>query len=660
MSSTIQDRSITITHNGKAITWRPRDQIPPPPASTPALVEEVQAEVLPLHRVETEHKTKFKLKLKEVGKNLFRHNMAKRKHATKVFNVGVDTFSTTRQSFINRLKFWRSDHPKSPRAPCEGCRSWKTRFDPDVRNRSLTEAESNGMPENPLKVPSMTRERATHDDVQRVMQPSESPTPASAPILIPGTAKHSSCCSKRGQENQQDGNIGLEVKDAAFLNVSSVSEESMVNITIEDSPIMLSRQFSKSNDSLPEDGQYPSPERGCFSIHEESEAMSDLEISPSAERCTGLPADLAKVPDFISLDGPEIVCQSSVDLEVELKEAIESSLPQPGVVSETTSSPAGPASDKVENRGEGSEISLTGSFSRTRVSLSSNDGNSAPSHSFHIEKPYSSLGSDFVDVEDYLVQPSDSFPEPTYPALDSSATTEAFGFKPTCECMPGSWPGNPSQEFSEERSPTSKTWQDMSSSKIQRNSPDLRCPTSFFRSKVEVLKFLERGPSPQPDASLSFARCRPIPGSFRQSLPSPSLSQSTSSESTTSLHLRGGADPDRFNLLRQIGKGKSIGSVEHGKKLLNEQVSDCYFVGGRGQGGTWRELCEKMEKRVEKGKEIGKTEAKKEGEESGGRFKALLAWAKGWFDTGKEGEPCEEETGEAVITLAVAQPAVAC
>ena len=91
----------------------------------------------------------------------------------------------------------------------------------------------------------------------------------------------------------------------------------------------------------------------------------------------------------------------------------------------------------------------------------------------------------------------------------------------------------------------------------------------------------------------------------------------TGSDSTTSLHLRGGGNPDRFSLFRPVGKGKLVGNIERGKKLLNEQVSDCYFAGGWGRSGTWRELCEKMEKRVEKRKEIEKTDAEKEGESAG-------------------------------------------
>jgi hypothetical protein len=571
--------------------------------------------------------------------------MAKRKHATKVFNVGVDTWSTTKHSFINRLRFWKPNRPKSPKSPCEGCRSRKARLGPEVQNRSLTKRA--GLSEemvNPLKAPSMILERAIHDGAHRMVEPSGTSPSVPALIPIPSTAKYSGCCcSNGGNGNQQDGNVGLDVIDAALLDASSVSGESIVNITID------SRHFSESSGSLPEDGQCPSPERGCFLIDVDLEDLS------------GLSADLLKPPDNItSLARPAVLCPLGLDLEAELKNALESSLPNPEVEIQPSPSPAAPALSKVENEGQSSDLSLTDSFSRTQTSLSSNDGNSAPSHSFHIEKPYSHLGSDFVDVEDYLLQPRDSFPQPTYPALDSLATTEDFGFRPTCECMPGSWLEASSRSFSEEGPATSRTGQDESPSTVQPLSPDLGCPRSFFNSKAEVLKLLECVPYQPPDTSLLFARCRPIPGSFRQSIPSPSPSQSmTGSDSTTSLHLRGGGNPDRFSLFRPVGKGKLVGNIERGKKLLNEQVSDCYFAGGWGRSGTWRELCEKMEKRVEKRKEIEKTETEKEGESAGG-IKAMLAWAKGWFDSGKGEEQGEEEMGEAEITLATAQTTVAC
>jgi hypothetical protein len=350
-----------------------------------------------------------------------------------------------------------------------------------------------------------------------------------------------------------------------------------------------------------------------------------------------------------SLIRPGLCCPPGVDLEAELKRAMESSLPRPEVEPETPSSPATPASDRPESDGEGSETSLAESFSRTRTSLPSNDGDSAPSHSFHIEKPYSHLGSDFVDVEDYLVEPSASFPEPTYPALDSSATTEDFGFKPTCEYMPGAWPGTSYLQSPEDSPATSRTWRDISPSRLQSLSHDLGCESNFFRPKLEVLMFLERGRSPQSDPALSFARCRPIPGSYFQRLPSPSLSQSTTaSNSTSSIHLRGGGDPGRLSLFRSVGSGKLVGSVERGKKLLNEQVSGCDLVGGWGRNGTWRELCEKMEKRVEKRKELEKIEAEEEAEEGEGGFKALLAKAKGLFGMGGK------ESGQVVVSLAPA------
>ena len=50
------------------------------------------------------------------------------------------------------------------------------------------------------------------------------------------------------------------------------------------------------------------------------------------------------------------------------------------------------------------------------------------------------------------------------------------------------------------------------------------------------------------------------------------------------------------------------GNVNKGKKILDAPIvmMDSYFVGYWGKGDTWRELCEKMEKRVGKGKELEK------------------------------------------------------
>lgn len=562
--------------------------------------------------------------------------VTKQKLATKVHNTGVDTFSTSKHSFLNRIKFWKTYHPKSLNSLCEGCCSWKARLDPDVQIRSPTGDKVSEERANRLVTPSTVQERAVHDGVQSMITPSERSTSASAPIPISilNITRQSCCYSRRGRENQHDGNIGLDVKNAAFLSASVVSEDSLVNITVEDSPV-LSHHFLKSDESLPEDDRSPSPERGYLPIYEDLEDVSDFELSRLGLRCSGLSPDLLNVLNKMpSLIRPGLCYLPGVDLEAELKRAMESSLPQPEVEPETPSFPATLASDRHESEGEGSETSLAEYFGRTRTSLPSNDGDSAPSHSFHIEKPYSHLGSDFVDVEDYLVEPSASFPEPTYPALDSSATTEDFGFKPTCEYMRGAWARTSYLQSPEDSPATSRTWRDISPSRLQSLSHDLGCESNF-RPKLEVLMFLERCQSPQPDPALSFARCRPIPGSCFQRLPSPSLSQSTTaSDSTSSLHLRGGGDPGRFSLFRSVGSGKLVGNVERGKKLLNKQVSSCDLVGGWGRNGTWRELCAKMEKRVEKRKELEKIEAEKEVEEGEGGFKGLVAKAKGLVGMG--------------------------
>jgi hypothetical protein len=476
------------------------------------------------------------------------------------------------------------------------------------------------------------------------MAASETSIPRSAPIPIHGARKSfHRCCSQRGRKNQQGGNIGLEVKGASFLNTASMSEESVVKITIEDSPVLSlsSHHFSKTEDSCPKDGKLPSPEQQCFPLGREEKR--NLELSTAGLHCNLTKLSPGNVAVLNDVDSPicfEMVCPPGVDLEAELKDAMESSLPHPEIEPEIAFSPIIPKLVTSEGKGEGSEISLTESFSRTRSSLSSVDGHSAPSHSFHIEKPYSHLGSDFVDVEEYLINPSDSFPHPPYPALDSSAATEDFGFRPTCERMPGSWP-----------SPSPTKWEDMPTKTIRLLIPDLGDPQGFIMSKEEVLKSLGKELPPQEDTSLAFSVCRPVLDITRQTLPSPSSLPTTDPDSPTSLHLRGGGDEARFSLFRTVEKGKLVGNIERGKKLLDEQVSGSYMMGGSGRNETWREFCVKMETRVEKRKEIEKVEAEierlkaektgKQGEESEGTVNALLTRVKGLFGSGDGDEKSE-------------------
>lgn len=487
-------------------------------------------------------------------------------------------------------------------------------------------------------------------------EPSEMSILRPAPIPIPGSTKGSrGCFPRKGKQNQQDGNIGLDVKDAAFLNTSS-EPDGIVNITIEDSPVLSSHHFTMTEDSLPEDCQLSNLESGSFSINEEY--LSDLECSPERLRCTGLSPDFVRVPN--EMNSPvvaKIICPSRVDLEAELKEAMETYLPLPNIKPETDSSPAKRVLEIVKHAGEGPQISSAESFSRTRSSLASLDGHSAPPHSFYIEKPCSHLGSGFVDVEEYLTNLSDSFSPPTYPALDSSATTEDFGFRPSCEHMPGLWP---SLVCPKDEEPNSRRGWDLPPNTI-RLLTDSRSPPGFIMSKEDALKDLEQELPPHKDTSLSFWRCRPITGTVRNgsllsSSPPPSP---TCSGDTTTLHLRGGSGEARFSLFRPIGRGKLVGNVERGKKLLDEPVSGSYMIGCWGRNETWREFSVKMEKRVEKRKAIEKLEtelerlkAEKEAEGGVGLVEEALTNVKGWFSSGKGGEQREEKTEEVVVVVA--------
>ena len=565
--------------------------------------------------------------------------MTKQRGPTKVLVTGVDTWSTSKHSFVNRLKFWKPGKIQNTESMCESCRSRsrKARVEPDASNQSHAEAESRT---NPLRMHSIDQERASYDSVERMIAPSLTSIPRSKPIPIPGKTKAfrgRGCCSSRGQ-NQQDGNVGA-VKYASSLNAYSVSGDSIVRISIEKKAVLSECHFTKSENSLPRDVPISDLRRESISI--ETENVGDLETSPERPQYTGPSPDILHVHDQMDhLVSCEITCPPSLDLEAELKEAMESSLLKPETVqgtNETIHSPNVPAMETAKHLGESYETSLTESFSQTRSSLSSIDGHSAPSHSFHIEKPYSQLGSDFVDVEEYLIDPSASFPLPPYPALDSSAATEDFGFRPTCECMPGSWPGDgPLAPRKCEEIPTTA---------IRLLTPDLGELQGFIMSKEEVMKELKQELPPQIDTSLSFWKCRPVLGPFEQNCTSPSaLTPSTDPDPRKTLDLRGGGDEARFSLFRSVGKGKLIGNLERGKKLLNEEVSGSYMVGGWGRNETWREFFERMEKRVERRKELEKNDADIEklkakekedkSEETEGALHALLTKAKALFAKG--------------------------
>jgi len=159
------------------------------------------------------------------------------------------------------------------------------------------------------------------------------------------------------------------------------------------------------------------------------------------------------------------------------------------------------------------------------------------------------------------------------------------------------------------------------------------------------MKELKQELPPQIDTSLSFWKCRPVLGPFEQNCTSPSaLTPSTDPDPRKTLDLRGGGDEARFSLFRSVGKGKLIGNLERGKKLLNEEVSGSYMVGGWGRNETWREFFERMEKRVERRKELEKNDADIEklkakekedkSEETEGALHALLTKAKALFAKG--------------------------
>ncbi|KAE9376927.1 hypothetical protein N431DRAFT_501697 [Stipitochalara longipes BDJ] len=656
-------QTITIFHNGKPITWQPRDQIPPPtytpvspptsaPTSTPTTsAAETEPEVSPLKDPKTRRRTKLKARLKKGFMKLL-PQVTKQKHATKIFNTGVNTFSSGKHSFVNRFKFWKLRHKKSFESPCGGCRSWNGRLDPDARNPLCAGDDLNmnqlGAP------PSVDQERDASKRLERMVTPSEMSIPRSLPIPIPG-AKRSSrgCCSRRGKANQNDGNVGFHVKNAAFPNTKLMPGD-IIHVTIDEKPGLSLRHFAKAEESLLEDGQLPSPVRECFPIDEEN--MTELELSPVGLDCTGFLPDIVQVPrDVESPVSFEIAYPPGVDLEVALKEAMESSLPCTKIEAGKSHSPTASTSETAEQKADGSTTSLNKSFSRTPSPISSIDGHSAPSNSFFIEGPYSHLGSDFVDVEDYLKLQRTSPSPPTYSELDRSATTEDFGFTPTYEHLPGSSPEEvTSQEILTNKLVSLKGQENPTLQTIRLLDFDSEDPPSFDKSQKEVLETWAQYTRKEPDTIYSFSKCRPIPSTIQDGSLAPPLSpKSTDSNPTSSLHLRGGGDEPRFSLFRSVGRGKLVGNAERGRMLLNEPVSGTYMIGSWGRNETWKEFGVKMERRVAKRKqlakideEIEKLKAEKENAGGKGLFGEAVANVKGWFVSGKG----EEETEELVVT----------
>jgi hypothetical protein len=424
--------------------------------------------------------------------------------------------------------------------------------------------------------------------------------------------------------------------DLAPFELATKSHIQQFLRTVNSSPAEVSR-FSISEDSNDDEQQHPSQ-----LVIAPDDHISELELPPSEDPV---------------LDSP-----TRAHLEAALKEAMETPLPLPDCLTIQTSVTTYHTSQvnvsrKIPEIPELPELLTTKFFTPTRPSLSissassspdptlsllveqtrpsisiaSTSSNADPPLSLLVEKPhcYCLLGSSYLDIEDEDLQSSSSLlletPLFDYPPLDSSATTSQFGFEPTCNLMPGSWRESPSlpPEENGKYDGGRKSWKDILSTFIPLAPPFTPLPQ--FLSSITN----EKPKVSVPETRLSLEKQRPLsPSSLRSERrcsfedrrpfsPFSSSPPGITAGGSNNLHLRGGGPPSRFGFFRPCGAGKIEGNAARGRKLLDQKIStaESYFVGGWGEGKTWREFGEEMEKRCEEGHKIEKERREKEDSE---------------------------------------------
>ncbi|KAE8453798.1 hypothetical protein EG329_009310 [Mollisiaceae sp. DMI_Dod_QoI] len=435
-------------------------------------------------------------------------------------------------------------------------------------SRSETTNSMACQPPSLLDSPSTRRSRFIEQQAQEMITASLSTTePTSFGQDAKVTCKHRGwrwCCkcnSKKNNAVRQEENIA-EPRDAAFLNMYSESEESLVNVIVEDSPVIddslvrrktydlrvldsilmeQSRQVPTNNqnnelqDRRPAQYQTPSADRTNRGIEMPTplesrgfamgDEISELEIPGPAhpqlgkEELGALAARLGYLPKLntslpipVRMSSSAATCiqprtaqmeevtekLSSVDLrdqiedrlyhEVEdrmeeaLKEAMDTSLldgRQDLVLLDTVAMGQPPTAPSAR----------TGSSTSTSIPELAR-----PIDNSNEEQSVEPVDSSYVDIsrEEYLsTSPLHIFAPPpspmegsrpssprigNYPALDSSATSLDFGFRPTLEAMPGSWPEEMGyiMEFEPDmESEEGRTWRDPTDTALPMGRCDL-------------------------------------------------------------------------------------------------------------------------------------------------------------------------------------------
>ncbi|KAF4625470.1 hypothetical protein G7Y89_g12698 [Cudoniella acicularis] len=505
-----------------------------------------------------------------------------------------------------------------------------------------------------------------------------------------------------GGGNQSDGNIGLDVKDKEFIDCKSESEESLVVVKVQDSPVHSPTRFSQSASS--------SQEREGSSKSKRRRDKLDLRVRipekprnlPTLIRGCGGDSESDKAPSR----------KSSCEKQVVVLQGSEVQLSRP------TTAPI--------------FISMVGSFLKEALA----DAIEEPNVYIPDMEHYDPIGTPGAmplppTPPPYWCCPVPSAQENFFadmqgPPLGSSLeavlnaerrrTSEASLHStpyPSLESSPsGSWEILPSISSS-----LSDSWEKLSAIDL---SPPLRVPKSIHSSEkswkkpssltkhlpslnsvMDFVSVLESKPilCPKPQKATPCPQNLPTPPSSPESLsswvmcervplsPPPiglgwvnierkkrksqknqpgggtegscfvavktqmasGVNELSNFPRAQEVHIRGGGKEKAVSL---FGVRKIKGDPELGKKILDQPlgIMDWYFVGGNGGAKTWREFNKKIKARVDKGKQIerkkeerkaAKAKEKAEKEQSGGGCVDKL---KGLFGKGKGKFGAKNET----------------
>jgi hypothetical protein len=592
-----RDRSITITHQGQKVTWKPRDYVLPPlrlvpgeiefplPCSTHHISTGVPPRVLlPAQAKDTKpikqriFATPLKfLPLVEDSKPLrtkrltvmqrLKHalHIGKRPPRTKAIDTGVSGMSQAHMesSFTTRMKsLWRFagegallDHhdsalesrvdvressfeaePDSYRVLCQGYRS---SGDLDVRDDRVHYARSETQercredlsPEkerrlsksapNLLTGPSTQRSQLIEERTQCMISSSNATSHKTIPTkywpvferdcmnwkLLPGRLS-----------NQRDGNIGMNVPNITFIN--TYSEESLVNITVEDSPVIPPHLVASHMSTTMDDAQPPSSQQRLGPNRElipdylgvlelPSPAYPEVHLEKSEELMNALHEalnSLLLIPNSVLdssdaddeqkgragklsllLEGP-LQGLSTAYLEHDERITILELPPQayqgifptgcdgrstslrdtwsscsPRLINTSSPNASPPPSLLMERGYEDMEYrkSLPDSKPQSQIvtPTPSIASSTPPSTSPLLSGSYSLLRSSYQAPHGLFQTPSPALTP--YPSLESSATTLEFGFAPTLNYTPGTYPTETYLTPPVPQSPEFEDWRDI-------------------------------------------------------------------------------------------------------------------------------------------------------------------------------------------------------